>query len=176
MKSFRQLALTRQACRDFNDKPLEESVVEEIAKTAILAPSACNSQPWKLFCVTSPEKVQQVAECLQDKGVNKFTSNAKAFIALVEQEAKLFQRASEVLGKNFFVKYDIGELIAYITLGAQDLGVSSCVIGWVDKQKLSSVLELGENESCSIVVALGYSDCELRQKVRKPETETIIKK
>lgn len=174
MKDFIDLVLNRQSCRDFNDKPLEKEIVEKIASTAVLAPSACNSQPWKLYCVTTPEKVSEVAQCLQRLGVNKFTSKAKAFIAVSEVEAKLFDRASKTLGNDFFVKYDIGQTIAYITLGAQDLGVSSCVIGWVDKDKLKQTLNLPENEKCSIVVALGYSDCELRQKMRKDKSQTIV--
>ena len=55
-KDFEQLILTRQATRDFNDKPLDKEVVLQIAKATMLAPSACNSQPWKLYSVTSPER------------------------------------------------------------------------------------------------------------------------
>ena len=174
MKDFIDLVLNRQACRDFNDKPLEKELVEKIANTAVLAPSACNSQPWKLYCVTSPEKVEQVALCLQNLGANKFTSKAKAFIAVSEVDAKLFDRASKILGNDFFVKYDIGQVLAYITLGAQDLGVSSCVIGWVDKEKLKQTLSLPDQENCSIVVALGYSDTPLRDKIRKEKSQTIV--
>lgn len=176
MESFRQLALTRQACRDFNDKPLEESVVEEIARTAMLAPSACNSQPWKMCLVTSPDKVKEVGHCLQDRNFNRFLSKAKAYIALVEKEPRLKEHAEKVLGKSFFVKYDIGELAAYITLSAQDIGVSSCIIGWVDKGRLKTALGLEEKEICNIVVALGYSDCEIRKKTRKDEKDVIVKK
>lgn len=175
MESFIQLANKRQACRDFNDQPLSEQTVLEIAKTAMLSPSACNSQPWKMYLVTSAEKVNEVARCLQDRGVNKFVSKAKAFIAIVEKEAKLKEHAEKVLGKSFFVKYDIGELIAYLTLSAEDIGVSSCIIGWVDKAKIKSVLQLEEKEVCNIVVALGYSDCETRKKSRKTEEQVIVK-
>ena len=175
MENFINLANNRQSCRDFNDQPISEQTVFDIAKTAMLAPSACNSQPWQMYLVTSQNKVSEVAKCLQDRGVNKHVSKAKAFIAIVEKEAKLKEHAEKVLGKSFFVKYDIGELIAYITLSAEDVGVSSCIIGWVDKPRLKTVLGLGNKEICNIVVALGYSDYEKRKKARKAPDDVIVK-
>jgi nitroreductase len=76
-------------------------------------------------------------------------------------------------GLDHFVKYDIGELIAYITLTAKSLGVDSIVIGWLDKEKLLKAIGAGEGEDCSLVVALGYSDSPLRKKDRRSDEEVI---
>ena len=170
---FEQLVLSRQACRDFNDKPLEKEVVEKIAKLAKLSPSACNSQPWKMYCVTSPEKVKLVAEALMRSGRNKFLEKAKAFIAVTEKATALKPDVLKYFGLDHFVKYDIGEIIAYVTLTAKSLGVDSIVIGWLDKEKLLSAIEAKEGEDCTLVVALGYSDSPLRQKDRKADEEVI---
>lgn len=168
---FEKLINTRQSCRDFNDVPLEKEKVLEIVTSALLAPSACNSQPWKVYAITSPEKVRQTALAIGVNGHNKFLSKAKAFIAVAEKPAVLKEGVR--FDRNHFVKYDIGELIAYITLKAKSIGVETCIIGMVDQQLINSALELKEGELCNLVVALGYSDCELRDKKRKPFEETV---
>ena len=47
-QKFLELVNNRQSCRDFNDKPLERETLERIVELGRLAPSACNSQPWKM--------------------------------------------------------------------------------------------------------------------------------
>lgn len=171
--NFNKLVLERQSCRDFNDKPLEKQKIDKIVQTAMLAPSACNSQPWKMVVATETDSVKDICECLQEKGHNKFLSGAKAYIAVVNKNAKLKESIESKFDRNRFVKYDVGELIAYITLTAKSLGVDSCIIGWMNEEKLASVLKLEENEKCEIVVALGYSDIPTREKMRKDREEII---
>ncbi len=172
--SFLDLAKTRQSCRDFSNKPIEKETLDKIMETAMLAPSACNSQPWKMICAYEGDNVQKICESLQVNGHNGFLTGAKAFIAVVDKVRPLKPTVEQKYDRNRFVKYDVGELIAYITLAATDLGVDSCIIGMMDEEKLYSVLGLEKDEICTIVVALGYSDIETRKKTRK-DKENIIK-
>ncbi len=171
MNDFLTLIKSRQSCRDFNDKPLEKELVEKIAEQAMLAPSACNSQPWKMYVVTSPDKLEQTALALGSKGHNKFLSGAKAFIVLAEKQATL--KPGVKFDRNHFVKYDIGELIAYVTLSAKSLGVESCIIGMVDQKLIRSAVPLKDDELCNIAVALGHSDIPIREKSRMKKEEVI---
>lgn len=170
-KYFEQLVLSRQSCRNFNDKPIEKEKLQKIASLARLCPSACNSQPWQMYVVTEEESVKKTAEALGLNGHNKFLDKAKAFIVPVEKQAVL--KAGVKFDRNHFVKYDMGELIAYITLGAESMGIKSCIIGMVDQEKLKQAIGLSETDVCNVAVALGYSDAPLREKVRKLEEEII---
>lgn len=170
---FENLVKTRQSCRDFNDKPLEKEIVDKIVKTARLAPSACNSQPWKLYCVTDNEKAEEVRNALTDAGKNTFLKNAKAFIAVAEKIMPLKEDVLRRFSPNHFVKYDVGEIIAYVTLAAESLGVKSCIIGWINTENLAAALGLAPDEQCNIVIALGYSDIPVREKVRLKEEQVI---
>lgn len=172
-KDFQSLVLSRQACRDFNDLPLEKEKVEEIAKLAKYAPSACNSQPWKMYCVTEEERLEEVKKALQRSGRNKFLDKAKAVIAVTEKATTLKPDVLKFFGLDHFVKYDVGELVAYITLAAKSMGVESIVIGWMDKEKLLSAIQAEKGEDCTLVVALGYSDSPLRKKDRRKDEEVI---
>ena len=170
-KHFEQLILNRQACRQFNDLPLENEKVQKIAKQALLAPSACNSQPWKIYAVTDKQSLAKTAEALGVNGHNKFLSKAKAFIVIAEKTAQL--KAGVTFDGNHFVKYDIGEVLAYVTLGAESLGVKSCIIGMVDQELIGDAVGLAQGEQCNVAVALGYSDIPIREKVRKQESEVL---
>ena len=170
---FEKLALSRQSCREFTDKPIDKQTLDKIMELAMLAPSACNSQPWKMICAFSEESVSAVRKNLQIAGRNPFLSGAKAFIAVAEKVATLKPDAMKRFDRNRFVKYDVGELVAYLTLGAESLGVSTCIIGWMNEEKLSETLNLEQDEICRVVVALGYSDIETREKVRKDKEEVI---
>lgn len=174
-ESFLELVNTRQACRDFNDKPLDKQTVYQIAKTSTLAPSACNSQPWKLYCVTEIDKVKEVTKAVQGKVQNRFLDKAKAYICVADQVATLKPEAMQRFDRNHFVQYDVGEVVAYITLAAESMGVKSCIIGWVNQDALKEAIGLQENERCNVVVALGYSDSPVRKKVRKDNDKVIVK-
>ena len=76
--------------------------------------------------------------------------------------------------RNHFVQYDVGEVVAYITLAAESMGVKSCIIGWVTADTMKDILGLESNERCNLVVALGYSDTPIRQKIRKAEEKVIV--
>ena len=170
-ETFSALVQARQSCRDFNDLPLDASIVNEIARQAMLAPSACNSQPWKMYVVTSPDALAKTAAALGVNGHNKFLSKAKAFIVLAEKQAVL--KPGVKFDRNHFVKYDIGQLSAYITLTAKSFGVETCIIGMVDQNLIGDAVGLKDGEVCNIAVALGYSDCAIREKKRKKENEVI---
>ena len=147
--NFSMLANNRQSCRDFNDKPLDKETLDKIISLGLLAPSACNSQPWKLYVVTEENMRKKVAHSLQDMLMNKFTNKAKAFIVLAETTATLKLGASLKFDRNHFVKYDIGQICAYLTLAAESLGVSSCIIGWINEKDLKAAISMRSEEHTS---------------------------
>ena len=171
--TFKKLVMERQSCRDFSDKPVSEQTLREIAELAMFAPSACNSQPWRMYIATDNDKVQAVAEAVQDRGHNKFASGVKAFIVVTDKTATLRPGTEAKFDRNHFVKYDVGELVAYLTLAAKAKGVESCIIGWINPEKLKNAVGYPDDEICNIVVAFGYSNLPVREKLRKNKDEII---
>lgn len=171
--SFKMLIEERQACRSFSDKELDKNDLIEVLKVALRAPSACNSQPWKVYCITDSNVRAEVALALQDGGANAFASSAKAFFVLAEKNAVLKPGIQGKIDNNRFVKYDIGELAAYVTLAAKAKGLDTCVIGWINEEKLKKAVGLAEDEVCNIVIAVGYGNQPLRVKSRKGFEETV---
>lgn len=172
-EQFSKLVKERQACREFNGKPVDKEKLDKIMELSRLAPSACNSQPWKMYCITDENAVKLARDAMQKNAHNKFLDNVNTFIAVVDKQAVLRSDVASRFDRNFFVKYDVGELVAYITLSAKALGLDTCVIGWLEQDKIAEILKLPENEICNLVIAVGYSDISVREKVRKPKDEII---
>ena len=59
---FLELINKRQSVRKYSDKIVEREKIERCVESARLAPSACNSQPWKYIVVDDPELKEKVAK------------------------------------------------------------------------------------------------------------------
>ena len=173
-RKFSELIKERQSCRTFSDKPIEKELLYNVIDDALNAPSACNSQPWRGFVTNTDDDNEKMKNCLQDNGRNKFLDNAKAFIAVYETEGISLRSGTELkFSSKHFVEYDVGEFVAYLTLAAKDKGLGSCIIGWVNNEKINAAF--GLSGKCNIVIAFGYErDDEVRKKSRLNLKDVIL--
>ena len=166
----------RQSCRNFDPaRFVEKEKLIDILQAAALSPSACNSQPWRYIAVDEPQRVEQVAQCLQDSGMNKFTGKATAFVVAIEGKQNLTAKVGESLKNQKFSGIDLGLSIGHLVLAAEDLGLSSCILGWFNERKLKMLLGIPKTRRIRLVVALGYAMAGdvLRDKQRKKLDEVI---
>lgn len=170
LEDIEQLYLHRQSCRSFDSqKEVSEELLEKICRLAALAPSACNSQPWKLLAVTG-EKAKELARGVQDLGMNKFASDAPAFIVVLEGDANLSAKVGSRFQHTDFLHNDIGIMTAHLILAAEAAGLGTCILGWRNEKKLQEILSLPSKTHIPHIVATGYptENYELREKKRKP--------
>ncbi len=57
-----QLMASRRSCRNYQDRPVERSVLDDLVKIAVTAPSATNSQAWTFTLLPSRKAVLAFAE------------------------------------------------------------------------------------------------------------------
>ena len=69
----------RYSCRAYKPEDVDDALIRDCLECALLAPSACNKQPWK-FYVVKGEKKAKIAKCTQLFGANGFTDGAPALI------------------------------------------------------------------------------------------------
>ena len=122
--SIEQLFLKRQSTREYSDAPVSDEQLEEICRLATLAPSAVNSQPYKLYAVNG-EKAKQFAKNVQILGSNKWASSCPSFIVIQEGKPAIVERLGQRLLKTEFLPIDVGILSAYIVLAAEDMGLQT---------------------------------------------------
>lgn len=171
--NFTEIAQTRQSCRSYDaGRAVEEEKLDAILQTARLAPSACNSQPYH-FSLCRGETAKQVAKACQGMGMNKFASDAQAMLVISEEPyCKSAALGAKVKG-NDYRSIDIGIAAAYITAEATAQGLGSCILGWLDSEKIQKICNL--SGTVRLVIVLGYAaqDDKLRAKKRK-ELEELV--
>lgn len=166
---FKHLALKRESCRDYTGEAVPHEMLCEILESARLAPSACNSQPWRLIAAEG-KTAEKLRPMTQAGGANRFTDAVSTFVVICETKATL--RAGVAEDSQKFAQIDTGIVTAMLTLAAADNGVASCIMGCFDEAGTKQLLSIPEDAKVRLIIALGYANAkEPRKKNRKPEAE-----
>lgn len=172
---FQELINQRQSVRKYQDKPVEHNKLQELIEAVHIAPSACNSQPWKLIIVDEPELKEKVAKATFNTTVsfNKFAVQAPVMAVLVIEKAKLIAQIGGSIKNMEYPLIDIGIAAEHFCLQATELGLGTCMIGWFDEKKIQQLLNIPKKRKIGLVISLGYpaEDYKMRKKIRKPVNE-----
>ena len=177
MEEFFDLINKRQSCRKYLDKPVEKEKLIKCIEAARIAPSACNSQPWHFIVVNNKELSSKVAMCVQDKVMNKFTSECQSFIIVVEESGNLTSRAGALMKQQDYRSVDLGIATEHLCLSATEQNLGTCILGWFNENDLKKLLNINKLKRIRLVVAIGYPENnETRKKIRKniDEISTFI--
>ena len=171
--NFSEIIKNRQSCRKYNaEKPVEDEKLKAILEAARLAPSACNGQPYR-FTVCKGKAAGEVARAVMGMGMNKFAKDAPVLIVISEESYVPPAALGARLKGNDYRSIDIGIAAAYLTSAATELGLSTCILGWLDDEKIRNIC--GLDKPVRLVITLGYADASdvLREKKRKSYDELI---
>lgn len=170
--NFSELMYKRQSCRGYDEsREVEPEKLDAILEAARVAPSACNSQPYH-FTVCRGAKAKEVAKATQGMGMNKFASQAPVLIVVSEENYSKSAALGAKIKNNDFRSIDIGIAVAYLTAAATEQGLSTCILGWLDDDKLRSIC--GLKQTVRLVITLGYAtDDTVRPKKRK-DMENLV--
>lgn len=166
---FYQLVEERQSCRSYDStREIPQEKLNRIIEAARLAPSACNSQPWRFITITNRTNRDKVADALTSMGMNKWASQATAFIVIVQESPNFTARLGGWIKNKHFPLIDCGIAASHITLAATAEGLGSCILGWFDEKQLRNILQIPRSKRILMVISLGYPIDEHRQHIRKP--------
>ena len=147
-----ELLAGRRTYRRFLQKPVPAGVVADMVEAVRLSSCGANRQAIRLVVVQNPAMVAKVQPLVKwaaylppEQGVPKPGEQPVLFVAVV-------QDASIPGDKDT----DAGIALANLTLAAWAKGVGSCIMGAIDRPRLTELLGLSENEKLHSMVALGY--------------------
>ena len=172
--NFTEIAKNRQSCRNYDPtRQVENEKLSAILESARLSPSACNGQPYQIT-VCKGEYAQKVAKAVQGMGMTKFASDAPVLLVISEMPYVASAALGAKVKGNDYRSIDIGILSAYITAEATALGLGSCILGWLDDQKIREICSL--DTPVRLVITIGYENEneKLRNKKRK-DIEALVK-
>ena len=171
--NFTEIAQTRQSCRSYDpSRDVEQEKLDAILEAVRLAPSACNGQPYQLT-VCRGQTAKEVAAATAGMGLNKFAADAPVLIVVSEMPYVKSAALGAKLKNNDYRSMDIGIAVAYLTAEAAAQGLGSCILGWLDDEKLRKICDL--KYPARLVITLGYpkEDDKLRPKKRKELSELV---
>lgn len=167
---FLSLVNKRESVRGYLEKPVEREKIIKIIEAARVAPSACNSQPWKFVVVDDKDTVQKLSKNLYEPmiGLNKFALTAPSFVVVVGEKRNLTSKMGELIKKKDYTSIDIGIASEHICLAATELELGTCMMGWFKEKEIKKLLNIPANKEIHLVISLGYHNNENpRKKVRK---------
>ena len=168
---FSELVLKRQSDRKYAPKRVDREDIVRCLEAARMAPSACNSQPWKFVVVDDRAKLAELSEAAIGLGMNRFTVQVPVLVAVVQEPMNMEAKAGSVVKDKDYSMMDLGMAVENFCLQAAELGLGTCIMGWFDEKRVKKVLGVPRTRRVQLLIAVGHPDAPNRQKVRKPLEE-----
>lgn len=166
--TFNELARNRYSCRKLAAKPVEQEKLDAIIEAGILAPTAVNKQPFRVWVAKSPAALKAM------QAVTPFTFGASVFLIIGAKRDEAWVRSSD---KRNFADVDATIAATHMMLAIEDQGLATTWVGHFDAPKLQSLFpEMAEFDLVAIF-PVGYADAEAKpaamHTIRKEASELV---
>ncbi|MFW2475541.1 MAG: nitroreductase family protein [Sediminibacterium sp.] len=167
----------RRTVRDFSDKPIEPSIIENILLSASTAPSGAHKQPWTFCIVKDPAIKRQIrleAEMEEKESYDQRMSEEwledlaplqtdwqKPFLETAPYLIIVFRRSYEIdsRGKkrqNYYVTESCGIACGFLLTAIHHSGLVALTHTPSPMNFLSKILNRPENEKPYLLIPVGY--------------------
>jgi nitroreductase len=183
--STKEAIANRRSIRKFKSESFSDEILMELLEAARLAPSGCNSQPWRFKIVRDETTKKQLQKFSYDQ---KFVSEAPlVLVVCADVQAYLDGRVSgvqdlgeigvfddeicEILHKTTKTKsqlkiedlqksvaFNIAIAVEHIALRALDFGLGTCWMRLIDEKAISQLFGWDKNLYPVAVLPIGYPD------------------
>ncbi len=162
----KEAILERHSVRKYTAQVPEHNVLVQVMEAARMAPTACNRQPFRLVCVTTPELREKVTDSYK----NPWIKTAPVVIVVIADHSKGWVRS---LDNKEHSEIDATIATDHMTLRATELGLGTCWVCYFDAAKVHDILNLSASEEAIALLPIGYPDSteEAHPKVRKAADE-----
>lgn len=168
---FFELTQHRRSSRAYENRPVEKDKLERCVEAARLAPSACNSQPWKFIIVDDHDLRASVASETFGKFIsfNHFSLTAPVLVVIVAENPNITAGIGAIWKDKPYYLMDIGIAAEHFCLQATEEGLGSCMLGWFKEKALKKLLKIPVVKRVPLVITVGYpADSGNYTKQRKP--------
>lgn len=156
--AFAELVMSRQSVRSYRGTPVEREKLQMLIESVRLAPSASNSQPWKLIIVDAPELKLRVARATFSRTIsfNKFALDAPVIAVLTVERPKVITQIGGWIKRREFPLIDIGIAAEHFCLQATELRLGTCMLGWFDEKTIKKLLAIPRTTRVGLLITVGY--------------------
>jgi nitroreductase len=172
--NFLELVNKRYSVRNYSSTTVSREKIARCLEAARLAPSACNSQPWKFIVVDEAGIRTDVAKAAFEGllAFNHFAFKAPVLILIISQRQNLSAKFGSIVKKKDFSLMDIGIAAEHCCLQAAEEGLGTCILGWFNEEKVKKILGIPKNTRLELIISVGVSaDEKIPDKTRKSTQE-----
>ena len=149
------------AVRQFQDKPIPEEVVNEIAQAAHLTASSINGQPWHFIVVQDKNMLQQLGKLAT---TGPYIAQAPLAVVVAMEQSH-------------YAVSDVSRAIQDMILTAWSHGVGSNWVGFNNLKQVNPVLGIPDTIEIMAIIPFGYPVANIGKgnKKRKPFGEVVYR-
>lgn len=134
--NFFELVKTRHSIRSFQEKPLDDALIDQILTAVNQAPSAGNLQAYEIYVIQDSQQRAALAAAAMDQD---FLEQAPVVLVFCACPARSESRYGERGGKLYSLQ-DASIACTFAMLAATELGLGSVWVGAYDDQEVWKVL------------------------------------
>ncbi|MFC2168151.1 nitroreductase family protein [Acidobacteriota bacterium] len=136
----------RRAYRALKPAAISSELIEDLARSAQLAPSCFNNQPWNFVFVREPKRMVEMREALSEG--NKWAFDASMMIAVFGKKED-----DCVIRDRIYYQFDCGLASGFLILRATELGLVAHPIAGFSPKKTREILGIpGEYKVTTLII------------------------
>ena len=174
-----ELIEKRRSIRKYRDAPVDNDLILKLIRSASLAPSGSNTQPWHFIIVDNDDLKEKIAKVSHNQ--NWMLSAPVFIICVADIRSRIKDEENISLDENsasFELKQIIRDTaisIQQLVLEAVDNGLGTCWVAWYKQNELRPILGIPDDKFVVGIVTVGYADESPKQRPRKNIEELIHK-
>ena len=162
-EEFLQFLKARRSIREFKDEEIPIEQIDMILEAGRWAPSASNLQPWEFIIIKDNEILAKISKLAFYGKFIKEVPFAIAIVGKIRTSSKWYIVDTSLVSMNMM-------------LMAHALGIGTCWIGALKREKVKKLLGLGENDYILTVLPFGYYRGDLPDPTPRKPLNKIIKR
>ena len=163
--------LERKSIRKYKKDVPSHDEIMEVLDAARLAPSGTNAQPCRYKII----KDDKTKKKLKEDGIAKqgFVYDAPVLIVCCA-DPSVYKKTALDSDNEVRAIRDLSIASSFLVLRAAELGLGTCYIGWIEKEKIKQTLGIPNNFVVPFIITLGYPDEIKEATLKKPLDEIIF--
>ena len=166
---FMKLAKERYSVRKFENRHLEQHIIDKILECGHIAPTGCNFQPQRILVMNTDEAIEKL------KGCTKCHFDAPtAMLVCYNREESWIRKYDGALS----APIDASIVCTHMMLMAHSLGVGTCWVMHFDPTAMRNAFNIPDNIEPVALLVMGYPHAdakpiEMHEKTR-PLNEVVV--
>lgn len=168
---FMELVKERYSCRKFSSKKVENEKIEQILTAGLVAPTAVNKQPYKIWVV----KTKQAREKIEN--ITRFSFGAPLFFVVGACKKEAWVRKYD---QRNFADVDASIVATQMMLAIHSLELGTTWVGHFDAPKLQEMFQEMKDYDLIAIFPVGYPSEDAQpspshyERKRKEEVVTVL--